>query len=87
MNKGELQNAVNLYFGLGVQGKPTRKQIIANTAVDVFCANVGKMSAHEMLEEIKYTMGVNFIVWWLIKHFAWQVIVFLFNKYYNGTNL
>ena len=85
MNKADLMEAVNIQFGLGAQGKASRKRLAAQAAVNVFHDNIGKMSPHDMLDEVKYTMGVNFIVWWLIRQFVWQVIVFLYHKYYGDV--
>lgn len=85
MNKADLMEAVNIQFGLGTKGKASRKHLAAQATVNVFHDNIGKMSPHDMLDEVKYTMGVNFIVWWLIRQFVWQVIVFLYHKYYGDV--
>lgn len=72
-------------FNLSFRGKNGRREHAANAAFSIFRENIGKMSPHDMLDEVKYTMGINFIAWWLIRQFVWQVIIFLYNEYYSDT--
>lgn len=73
-------------FNISYKGNKNRKAILADTAFVVFKENLGKMSSPEMLNQVKYELGMNFIMWWFVKQFVFQVITYLFNQYFKVEN-
>lgn len=87
MHKQDLKNEMLREFQLTLPNgkvKQDRKGKVAEVTFEAFWDGVTEFprkSKKEIVDDVRYTFGLNFIAWWLIKYFVTELINYLYNKY------